>query len=169
MPPIVIRVPAAAANAETVDIAPNNNPAHPGIIRIIGTLEVVLRQAKQERWGIWKQDTSLSVPALQRVCACVCEALQVPIPTVVHDTAVGTAMGIYQPLDCKILLGTRTSGTGVSVTTLIHELAHHLCYKLSIPSTEENARAISITALFDVWPDKRGRPDIMYQESYIQR
>lgn len=142
---------------------------NPQILQAINVFEVILRQARQEHWPIWKREIVLSLPALQRVCTNICELLRIPIPLVEHDPTVGTAMGIYQPIEQKIRLATRTTGSGVSVMTLLHELAHHACYRLNIPPTEENARAISITAFFSVWPDKKGRTDIMYQDALVAR
>lgn len=139
------------------------------VLQAINVFEVVLRQARQERWPIWKREIDLSLPALQRVCANICELLGISAPLVEHDSTVGTAMGIYQPIEQKIRLATRTTGSGVSVMTLLHELAHHVCYRLHIPPTEENARMISITAFFSVWPDKKGRADILYQDAMIAR
>ena len=87
----------------------------------------------------------------------ICVELKIPCPKLELDHAVGDTLGVTY-LDTGIIKLEKTS-----VVTTMHELAHWSLHWYGLENSEHNARLISLRSFFEVWPEKRGRSDILYQ------
>ena len=89
---------------------------------------------------------------------CICVELKVPCPRIELDARVRENYGVTH-LDAGLIRVNKPS-----VVTTLHELAHWSLHWYGLENSEHNARVISLRSFFEIWPEKRGRTDILYQD-----